>query len=111
MCSSRRRTQRRSIAILVPFTIYSTWVTLTEGYLAFFTLPWSHAIWTQEFLDLCIALFLVCSWIVVDGRERGATVWPYLVATPLLGSIAPLTYLAMRSSATSAADEAPARRT
>jgi hypothetical protein len=85
--------------VLVPFTLYSTWVTYTEGYRPFFTLPWSHPIWTQEFLDLCIALTLVSSWMVADARRRGATVWPYLVATPLLGSISPLTYLLLRAEA------------
>lgn len=83
--------------VLVPFTIYSTWVTATQGYAEFFTLPWSHPIWSQEFLDLCIALTMVSSWMVGDARRRGVTVWPYLVATPLLGSISPLVYLALRA--------------
>lgn len=82
--------------VLVPFTLYSTWVTYDQGYVPFFTLPWSHPIWTQEFLDLCIALTMVSAWMLGDARRRGATVWPYLVATPLLGSIAPLTYLVLR---------------
>jgi len=82
--------------VLVPFTIFSTWVTYTQGYVPFFTLPWSHPIWTQEFLDLCIALTMVTSWMISDARQRGVTVWPYLVATPLLGSISPLCYLLLR---------------
>jgi hypothetical protein len=90
--------KKRALAaiVLVPFTIYSCWVTYTQGYRPFFTLPWSHPIWTQEFLDLCIALTMVTTWMVGDARSRGATVWPYLVATPLLGSISPLVYLVLR---------------
>lgn len=91
--------------VLVPFTLYSTWVTYDRGYVPFFTLPWSDSIWTQEFLDLCIALTMVSSWMLVDARRRGATVWPYLVATPLLGSIAPLTYLLLRPASPGEGDQ------
>ncbi len=83
-------------AVLIPFFVYSSYVTAVEGYVSFFTLPLTHPIWTQEFLDLCIALTLVCVWIVRDGRRRGARVWPFVAATPLLGSIAPLLYLVLR---------------
>lgn len=91
------------LAVLIPFAAFSTWVTWVEGYVAFFTLPWTHWIWTQEVLDLCIALTLVCVWMVGDARRRGARVWPYVLLTPALGSIAPLLYLALRPEP--AADE------
>lgn len=93
-----RRSQLLALAILVPFTIYSTIVTVQNGYTIFFTGPWTHPIWTQEFLDLCIALLLISSWMIGDARQRKVRVWPYVVLTPLLGSIAPLTYLALRRS-------------
>ncbi|MCW8141588.1 MAG: DUF2834 domain-containing protein [Planctomycetota bacterium] len=94
-------------AVLVPFTVFSTVVTWREGYARFFTGPWTDPIWAQEFLDLCIALTIVCVWMVGDARRRGATVWPYVAATPLLGSIAPLCYLLLRAPVTEQA--APAR--
>lgn len=92
------RSRLLALAILVPFTIYSTIVTVREGYAIFFTGPWTHPVWTQEFLDLSIALLLVASWMVSDAKKRGVRVWPYLIATPLLGSIAPLAYLVLRDA-------------
>ena len=90
-----------AVAILVPFTVFSTWATLTapEGYWGFFTMPWTHPIWSQEFVDLCVALTLVTSWMVKDARARGVAIWPYLVATPFLGSVSPLVYLMLRKPA------------
>lgn len=96
-----------ALAILVPFTIYSSWVTYTQGYASFFTGPLTHPTWTQEFLDLCIALLFVSSWMVADARRRGARAWPYLVLTPILGSIAPLMYLVMRPGVPPAEERRP----
>ncbi len=53
--------------------------------------------------DLLIALSLVMTWMWNDARERGATVWPYLLVTLALGSIGPLLYLIRRESARKAA--------
>ena len=88
-----------AVLVLVPFLAFSAWATLSakEGFTAFFTMPWTHPIWSQEFLDLCVALTLVTAWMVDDARRRGATIWPYLLATPVLGSISPLVYLALRA--------------
>ncbi|MBI5365622.1 MAG: DUF2834 domain-containing protein [Planctomycetes bacterium] len=91
------RRQILAAVVLVPFLAFSTVVTLREGFMIYFTAPFTHPIWTQEFLDLCIALSLIVSWIIADGRRRGVRVWPYVVATPLLGSIAPLIYLVLRA--------------
>jgi len=90
------RSRLLAAGVLLPFLVFSVWVTVEKGYVDFFRLPWSHPIWSQEFLDLCIALCFVSGWLKRDARLRGASPWPYLVATPLLGSIAPLAYLVLR---------------
>ncbi len=83
--------------VLLPFTVFSVEVILHEGYSGFLTLaarePWGM----QMLLDLTIALFLVGAWIRRDARARGVNAVPYLVALPLLGSIAALAYLVRRS--------------
>jgi hypothetical protein len=48
--------------------------------------------------DLLIALSLVMVWMWNDARERGATLWPYLLLTVTLGSVGPLLYLIRRGS-------------
>ncbi len=50
----------------------------------------------QIFSDLTCMRLVVTSWMVVDARRSGRTVWPYLLATLLLGSFGPLTYLLVR---------------
>ena len=82
--------------VLVPFLAWSSLVTYREGAAIFFTGPFTHPIWTQEFLDLCISLTMVSVWMVADGRRRGARAWPYVLAVPFVGSISPLLYLALR---------------
>jgi hypothetical protein len=92
-------TRLPAILVLLPFLVFSVWCTLKaeEGFVGFFTMPWTHPIWSQEFVDLCIALTMVQVFMFFDARRRGATIWPYLVATPLLGSISPLVYFALRA--------------
>lgn len=50
----------------------------------------------QVFADLVIALTLVASWMVIDSRASGITVWPFLAITLVLGSFGPLFYLIAR---------------
>ena len=101
------RSQCIAAALLLPFAAFSCWVTAEEGFLVFFTAPFTHPVWTQEFLDLCISLSLVMGWMAGDGRRRGIRVWPYLVLTPLLGSLAPLAYLVFRRQGASSGQASP----
>lgn len=84
------------LAVLVPFTAFSIWLTLDTGYLGFIRLagrePWA----LQMLLDVGIACTVCSIWMVRDARARGARVWPYLVATVFLGSIGVLAYLVHR---------------
>lgn len=85
------------LVVLVPFAVFSTFVAVEHGALGFLTLalrePWAM----QLLLDLTIALFLVGTWLRRDARARGIAALPYLVALPLLGSIAVLVYLVHRN--------------
>lgn len=53
--------------------------------------PWS----LQVLLDLGAALVLVLSWVIPVAKASGRNPWPWVVATPFLGSISPLLYLAL----------------
>ena len=79
------------------FVAFSLWVVLTGGSIrevtaAFMANPWP----LQVSVDLVLALSLVCIWIWNDARSRGRNPLPWIVATALTGSIAPLTYLLLR---------------
>ncbi|MEZ4316027.1 MAG: DUF2834 domain-containing protein [Myxococcota bacterium] len=83
-------------AITVPFLVLSAIATVQHGFIGIFAVATRDTASAQVFADLCVALFLVTGWLRNDARERGLAWVPWLVATPLLGSIAPLGYLYWR---------------
>jgi uncharacterized membrane protein len=52
----------------------------------------------QIYVDLVIALVLIMIWMWQDAKATGRIVWPWIVATLLVGSFAPLVYLLTRKS-------------
>lgn len=84
------------ILVAVLFTAYSTLVTIEHGYTGFLEVAWREPWAMQMFVDLTLSLTIVSSWLVVDARRRKRAAWPWLVGTVLLGSVAPLWYLALR---------------
>lgn len=86
-----------SVVAFVAFTAYTLFVAVNHNLLGFLD---DHAKggWSlQIFVDLVMAA--ISFWIVAvpDARSRGITVWPYVVLTPFLGSIALLAYFVHRS--------------
>ena len=69
---------------------------------------WHHGYWGiiephfrsfgagQVLADLAIALTLVMIWMWRDARRRNRNAWPWILATVLVGSFAPLVYLLTR---------------
>lgn len=85
--------------VFIDFLAFSCYVIWQEGYFGFLSMA-VGGLWNmQVFLDLVIALLMVCTWMLLDARQRGANAWPYVIATFFLGSIAPLWYLIRRESA------------
>lgn len=62
----------------------------------------------QVFADLVIVCILAVIWMVNDARERGLTVWPFILVTLAMGSFGPLLYLVMRELRAPAARPASA---
>ena len=50
-------------------------------------------------VDLCIALFLGCWWMVRDAKQFGINPVPYIILTLFTGSLGPLLFLIKREGA------------
>lgn len=85
--------------VITAFLALSTVATVQHGYLGIFAVAWRDTAGAQVFADLCVALFIATSWLKRDAESRGLDPWPWLLATPLLGSISPLFYLVYRQVA------------
>lgn len=86
-----------SLVAFLGFTAYTLMVAVNHNILGFLA---DHARggWSlQIFLDLVCAA--ASFWIVAvpDARSRGFSPWPFVIATPFLGSIAIFAYFVVRS--------------
>jgi hypothetical protein len=85
--------------VLAGFGAFSLWVVATEGYFGFLQAAGRERWALQMLLDLVIALTVAIGWMRGDARRRGIAMWPYVIATILLGSIGVLAYLVRRGVA------------
>lgn len=66
---------------------------MDHSYLELYAFAFSGWPQFQIFSDLTVGMVLFTSWMIGDARKTGRTAWPYLVATVVAGSFAPLAYL------------------
>lgn len=52
----------------------------------------------QIYIDLVIAVAVICAWIYRDARARGRSPWPWIVAAAIVGMFSPLVYLLARTN-------------
>jgi hypothetical protein len=81
----------------VAFTAYTVFVAVNHNILGFLADHEKGGWSLQIFIDLVVAASSFWIVAVPDARARGITVWPYVVATPFLGSVAILAYFVHRS--------------
>ncbi|MDX1452016.1 MAG: hypothetical protein R3183_05615 [Oleiphilaceae bacterium] len=84
------------LALLIPFSMYSTWVMWEIGYLGIWQAGFASIGSVQILWDLAIACVLICSWLKVDAMKRGMNPYPWWIATLTTGTLAPLIYLLVR---------------
>lgn len=89
---------RLALAVFVPFTAYSLWVSAQHGPLGFFAVLTGGGWSTQVFLDLVIAMSVLAGVVHRDAKERGINPWPWIVSMYLLGSVGLLAYFSARDS-------------
>jgi hypothetical protein len=83
--------------LLAVFGAFSTWVVATQGYFGFLEVAGRDRWALQMLLDLVIALSFAVGWMRSDAKKRGIAIWPFVIATVLLGSIGILAYCVRRS--------------
>jgi hypothetical protein len=81
------------VLVLAAFGALSAIALAEVGYLGILLPQFQSAGGVQVLVDLVIALTLAMLWMVADARRHRRVVWPWLVATLLLGSFGPLGYL------------------
>jgi hypothetical protein len=84
--------------VLIDFAALTAWAVWHVGYVGIFEAGLASPGSIQVLVDLVIALSLACTWMIADARRRGVAAWPWVAATLLLGSLAPLVYLIRRES-------------
>lgn len=82
--------------LLIDFALFSIWVMCDVGYLGIWQAGFASPGAMQILADLGVACLLIMSWIFADARARGVNPWPWMVATIIAGSLAPLLYLLIR---------------
>ena len=86
------------IVMLAALGVVTVIAFIQEGFTVFSAITASW--WSlQIFLDLVIALVLFLVWLYRDAKASGRDPWPWIVATFVVGSFAPLFYLLLRDSA------------
>lgn len=96
-------------AFAVVLVVVSTIAMVTDGYFAIFGVAFESWAGAQVFADLCVALCFACRWVYRDARETGRNPWPWLLAVPPLGSLAPIGYFVWtRYLSAGSAERAPA---
>jgi len=51
----------------------------------------------QIYVDLVIAVAVICVWIYRDATNHGRNPWPWLIAAAIVGMFSPLVYLLTRN--------------
>ncbi|MEO1061414.1 MAG: DUF2834 domain-containing protein [Actinomycetota bacterium] len=83
-------------AVLVAFgalTVVALGVDGLGGFADAITFNWAS--W-QIYVDLVIAVAVICVWLHRDARSRGANPWPWIVGAAIVGMFSPLLYLLLR---------------
>lgn len=79
--------------VLILFGIQGIYVLSQISYSDIWINNLNHLAGQQVTADLVIALTLVTTWMWRDAKATGRNIWPWIVATLILGSFGPLVYL------------------
>lgn len=95
--ATRSRDKTLIVLALVPFTALSLVGVAVDGLpgtLAAITHNWASL---QIYVDLVLAVLVLCVWMHRDATAAGRNPWPWIVAALIVGMFSPLIYLLTRS--------------
>lgn len=81
------------ITTLAAFSALTAMAVLSDGLsgtIAAITFNWASL---QIYVDLVLAVAVICAWMHGDARSRGENPWPWIVAAFIVGMFSPLIYL------------------
>jgi uncharacterized membrane protein YjjP (DUF1212 family) len=82
-----------SLICFVPLIVVTGVALIDVGLIGIFRLLLDSTAGWQVFIDLASALILTLMFLQADARRRNIRFWPWILATLMTGSIAPLLYL------------------
>lgn len=82
-----------SLICFVPLIVVTGIAMADVGLTGIFRLLLDSSAGWQVFVDLASALILTLMFLQADARKRNIRFWPWIPATLMTGSIAPLLYL------------------
>jgi hypothetical protein len=88
--------RRPLLVVTALFAAFTGWVFWQTGFVGFFRQLLATPAGWQVLADVCIALFLVLSWMRRDASQHRRRFWPWVALTVALGSLGPLLYLLSR---------------
>ncbi|MEM7332794.1 MAG: DUF2834 domain-containing protein [Chloroflexota bacterium] len=92
-----RSTERALAMIGLIILSIPTALAFTQNGLAGFVDGITHSWATiQIYIDLVIAMVFIVIWVWRDAKDSGRNPWPWIIASFIVGSFAPLVYLLIR---------------
>lgn len=84
------------LAVFTALTLPALIVDGLPGTVAAITHNWASL---QIYVDLVLAILVICVWMHADAKAAGRNPWPWVVAAFVVGMFSPLVYLLTRSGA------------
>lgn len=81
------------VGLFLVHAVVTARASMDSEYLELFAFAFATWPARQLFSDLTVAMVLVVGWMIVDAKKMGRNPWPYVVASVLFGSFAPVAYL------------------
>lgn len=84
------------IVVLILFGALTAVALVTDGVFGIFASIFNSFGSAQIYVDLVIAISMICVWMWRDAKSQGRNPWPWIIAALIVGAFSPLVYLLVR---------------